>query len=54
MPYLEFGNVQGRITYSKIKGIESISKTGPHEEEIVTCKYVSPGGYIRWNIEFLD
>ena len=36
----------------KINEIASTSKNG---QEIVTCKFKgNPGGYIRWNIEFLD
>ena len=47
---LRTGNVK-----SKIDGINSTTKNGSYgEEEIVTCKYVADGGYIRWNIEFLD
>ena len=40
---------------SKMEDINSTTRNGPNgEEEIVTCKYVPFGGYIRWNIEFLD
>ncbi|CBY13984.1 unnamed protein product [Oikopleura dioica] len=39
----------------KVEGIESISRNGPYgEEAIVTCKFNISGGYIRWNIEFLE